>query len=235
METSQVSGKRNSINFCAADALHLEMSVQGPLWSSQGSRWNDPIFTLVSPSGRITQRHGIWPWGLLKVKICLKGNGCDEHEQILTSYRIYLWRTKGWAPNSTAKTHRDETQSDRVLSAKVEPRDPSLTQGMASYNLKRGRRGTKGSLFRFQELYRCPASRMRQATAVMRAAPFPLPSSDSRKDTSHFGARSFTVACMTLAKLEKLGGRHRKNTLVMSDLCPQRWDSMKWSWKPKNN
>lgn len=54
---------------------------------------------------------------------------------------------------------------------------------------------------------------MRQATAVMSAAPFPLPSSDCRKDTSHFGARSFTVSCMTLAKLEKVGGRHRKNHL----------------------
>lgn len=32
------------------------------------------------------------------------------------------------------KIHREETQSNGVLSAKVEPRDPSLTQGMASYN-----------------------------------------------------------------------------------------------------
>lgn len=84
----------------------------------------------------------------------------------------------------------------------------SLTQGMAS-QLKAGERGARGRPCRLRGLYRCPASRMRQATAVMRAAPFPLPSSDSRKDTSHLGARSFTVACMTLAKLE-VGKRRGK-------------------------
>jgi hypothetical protein len=47
----------------------------------------------------------------------------------------------------------------------------------------------------------------------MRAAPFPLPSSDSRKDTSHLGAKSFTVSCMTLAKLEKTGEKHREKAL----------------------
>lgn len=49
-------------------------------------------------------------------------------------------------------------------------------------------------------LYRCPASRMRQATAVMSAAPLPLPSSDCRKVTSHLGDNCFTVSCMTVEK-----------------------------------
>lgn len=49
-------------------------------------------------------------------------------------------------------------------------------------------------------LYRCPASRMRQATAVMSAAPLPLPSSDCRKVTSHLGDSCFTVSCMTVEK-----------------------------------
>lgn len=51
----------------------------------------------------------------------------------------------------------------------------------------------------------CASSSLwRQPTAVMRAAPLPLPSSDSRKLTSHFGASSFTV-CWKIR--EKLGGR----------------------------
>lgn len=54
-------------------------------------------------------------------------------------------------------------------------------------------------------LYRCPASRMRQATAVMSAAPLPLPSSDCRKVTSHLGDNCFTVSCMTLEKLQGKG------------------------------
>lgn len=54
--------------------------------------------------------------------------------------------------------------------------------------------------------YRWPASRMRQATAVMSAAPLPLPSSDCRKVTSHLGDSCFTVSCMTV---EKLQGRTR--------------------------
>lgn len=49
--------------------------------------------------------------------------------------------------------------------------------------------------------YRWPASRIRQATAVMSAAPLPLPSSDWRKVTSHFGDNCFTVSCMTVEKL----------------------------------
>lgn len=54
-------------------------------------------------------------------------------------------------------------------------------------------------------LYRCPASRMRQATAVMSAAPLPLPSSDCRKVTSHLGDNCFTVSCMTVEKLQGKG------------------------------
>lgn len=50
--------------------------------------------------------------------------------------------------------------------------------------------------------YRCPASRIRHATAVMSAAPLPLPSSDWRKVTSHFGDSCFTVSCMMEAKLQ---------------------------------
>lgn len=37
----------------------------------------------------------------------------------------------------------------------------------------------------------------------MRAAPLPLPSSDRRKDTVHFGDSSFTVWCMILEKLKR--------------------------------
>lgn len=51
-------------------------------------------------------------------------------------------------------------------------------------------------------LYRCPASRMRQATAVISAAPLPLPSSDCRKVTSHLGDSCFTVSCRTVEKLQ---------------------------------
>lgn len=47
----------------------------------------------------------------------------------------------------------------------------------------------------------CSASRSLHPTAVMSAAPFPLPSSDSRKVTSQLGARSLTVWCMILEKL----------------------------------
>lgn len=42
-----------------------------------------------------------------------------------------------------------------------------------------------------------------QATAVMRAAPLPLPSSDWRKVTWHWGARSCSVSCMILEKLHR--------------------------------
>lgn len=45
------------------------------------------------------------------------------------------------------------------------------------------------------------------ATAVMRAAPFPLPSSESMNVTSHWGASSLTVSCRTL---EKLKGKKKK-------------------------
>ena len=45
------------------------------------------------------------------------------------------------------------------------------------------------------------SSLWRQPTAVMRAAPLPLPSSESRKVTSHLGASSFTDCCMILEKL----------------------------------
>lgn len=48
----------------------------------------------------------------------------------------------------------------------------------------------------------CASSSLwRQPTAVMRAAPFPLPSSESRKFTSHLGARSFTVCWKMREKL----------------------------------
>lgn len=48
----------------------------------------------------------------------------------------------------------------------------------------------------------CASSSLwRQPTAVMRAAPFPLPSSESRKFTSHLGARSFTVCWKIREKL----------------------------------
>lgn len=43
-------------------------------------------------------------------------------------------------------------------------------------------------------------SRSLHATAVMRAAPFPLPSSDNRNVTSQSGASSRTVSCMIFEK-----------------------------------
>ncbi|TNN52648.1 hypothetical protein EYF80_037158 [Liparis tanakae] len=52
-------------------------------------------------------------------------------------------------------------------------------------------------------IVKCSSDLTRQPTAVMRAAPFPLPSSDSRKLTLHWGASSFTVWCMNLEKLDK--------------------------------
>lgn len=45
------------------------------------------------------------------------------------------------------------------------------------------------------------ASLKRQATAVMRAAPFPLPSSDWMRVTSQSGARSLKVSRMMVEKL----------------------------------
>lgn len=42
------------------------------------------------------------------------------------------------------------------------------------------------------------------ATAVMRAAPFPLPSSDGRKVTLHCGARALVVCWRTMEKLETI-------------------------------
>lgn len=47
------------------------------------------------------------------------------------------------------------------------------------------------------------------ATAVIRAAPFPLPSSDSMNVTSHRGASSFTVSCNIQEKLWK-----RKKSII---------------------
>lgn len=41
-----------------------------------------------------------------------------------------------------------------------------------------------------------------QATAVIRAAPFPLPSSDLWNVTWHCGAKSCKVSCIILEKLE---------------------------------
>lgn len=52
-----------------------------------------------------------------------------------------------------------------------------------------------------------PASRIRHATAVISAAPFPLPSSDWRKVTSHLGESSLTVSCITEEKLKTKRGR----------------------------
>lgn len=49
----------------------------------------------------------------------------------------------------------------------------------------------------------CSASRSLHPTAVMRAAPLPLPSSERRNVTSHLGASSFTVWCMNFEKLQK--------------------------------
>ncbi|KAG9344357.1 hypothetical protein JZ751_011026 [Albula glossodonta] len=60
----------------------------------------------------------------------------------------------------------------------------------------------------------CSCWRIRQPTAVIRAAPFPLPSSDSRKLTLHFGASSFTVWCMILEKLLAKGKRDQLLVIV---------------------
>lgn len=71
----------------------------------------------------------------------------DKYEQVLTSKHMYRGRAKAWALNSTVSIHRDHTQSHRLLFAREKPRGPSLTQRMTSYNLKQGRRGTRGSPF----------------------------------------------------------------------------------------
>lgn len=56
------------------------------------------------------------------------------------------------------------------------------------------------------------SSLWRQPTAVMRAAPFPLPSSDSRKLTSHLGASSLTVCRKIREKLRRV--EERKTQLL---------------------
>ena len=61
--------------------------------------------------------------------------------------------------------------------------------------------------------YRWPASRIRQATAVMSAAPLPLPSSDWRKVTSHLGDSCFTVSCMMVEKLWGTGRGGKRSRL----------------------
>ncbi|TNN77539.1 hypothetical protein EYF80_012129 [Liparis tanakae] len=58
-----------------------------------------------------------------------------------------------------------------------------------------------------------------QATAVISAAPFPLPSSDLWKVTWHCGAKSCIVSCMMLEKLKEEGGRKRNP----SKPAPQSW------------
>lgn len=74
----------------------------------------------------------------------------------------------------------------------------------ARNGLETGQGGSGGSTCVFGGPSQCwPASRNRHATAVIRAAPFPLPSSDWRKDTSHLGESCFTVSCITLEKLQK--------------------------------
>lgn len=72
----------------------------------------------------------------------------------------------------------------------------------------------------------CASSSLwRQPTAVMRAAPLPLPSSDSRKLTSHFGASSFTVCWKIREKLRVKS--NRKLWLGGSSLLNSRkWDML---------
>lgn len=58
----------------------------------------------------------------------------------------------------------------------------------------------------------------------MRAAPLPLPSSDRRKDTLHFGDSSFTVWCMILEKLKRqekrrVGRRRWEETIKRVHRC----------------
>lgn len=65
-----------------------------------------------------------------------------------------------------------------------------------------------------------------QPTAVMRAAPLPLPSSDSRKFTSHWGASSFTVWCIIREKL-----KNRKNIFWI--MLQKRFLKKSHSWKKK--
>lgn len=113
-----------------------------------------------------------------------------------SSVILILGKAKDWVSNSTVNIKRQKSQSHRVLCR------GNAKGSSSSFKLQRGS-GREAEVLSGLRLYLCPASRMRQATAVIRAAPFPLPSSDSRKDTSHLGARSFTVSCMTLAKLER--------------------------------
>lgn len=62
----------------------------------------------------------------------------------------------------------------------------------------------------------CPSLLILQATAVIRAAPFPLPSSDLWKVTWHCGAKSCSVSCMMLAKLQGTWVRkeHKKGLVL---------------------
>lgn len=52
----------------------------------------------------------------------------------------------------------------------------------------------------------------------MRAAPLPLPSSDSRKFTSHLGARSFTVCWKIREKLRRTEGRGQTTITTCSKI-----------------
>lgn len=52
-------------------------------------------------------------------------------------------------------------------------------------------------------IYCCPSFLTLQATAVISAAPFPLPSSDFRNVTSHCGAKSRSVSFIMAEKLNK--------------------------------
>lgn len=61
----------------------------------------------------------------------------------------------------------------------------------------------------------CSASRSLHPTAVMRAAPLPLPSSERRNVTSHFGAKSLTVWCITLEKLWKKRNKEVKKISLL--------------------
>ena len=73
-----------------------------------------------------------------------------------------------------------------------------------------GAAGRSGGQMEGAELPQCccaSSSLWRQPTAVMRAAPLPLPSSESRKLTSHFGASSFTVCWKIREKLRVKSNR----------------------------
>lgn len=101
-----------------------------------------------------------------------------------SSARLWLWLDRSWRRNGVTAANGRPIWAVRWVEVRVEQQEEPPHWFWASSSL------------------------WRQPTAVMRAAPFPLPSSDSRKLTSHLGASSFTVCRKIREKLEKVEEKH---------------------------